>query len=146
LQNIFYILINCVHKHIIICKHINFLITYEISRQALFITQLLKYMKTKQPVNTKEHGFKINCICHSVWKSFIIMKSFLSTSPVWWPGLKNSPTVTHACHKRRLKWAPSAWGYSWATLSPGAINTEAWSSRLGLGAELTIQPCKKLLL
>jgi hypothetical protein len=27
--------------------------------------------------------------------------------PVWWPGNKNSPTVTHACRKRRLKWVPS---------------------------------------
>jgi hypothetical protein len=54
-------------------------------------------------------------------------------SPLWWPGLKYSLTVTHACRKRRLKWVPSAWGYSWATLSPGVINTEAWSSRLGVG-------------
>jgi hypothetical protein len=23
---------------------------------------------------------------------------------VWWPGNKNSPTVTHACRKRRIKW------------------------------------------
>jgi hypothetical protein len=38
---------------------------------------------------------------------------------MWWLGLKNSPTVTHACHKRQLKWVPSAWGYSWATLSLG---------------------------
>jgi hypothetical protein len=52
---------------------------------------------------------------------------------MWWPGLKNSPTVTYACRKRRLKWVPSAWGHSWATLSPGVINTEAWSSRLGVG-------------
>jgi hypothetical protein len=28
---------------------------------------------------------------------------------------------------------PSAWGYSWATLSPRVINTETWSSRLGVG-------------
>jgi hypothetical protein len=56
-----------------------------------------------------------------------------SVFPVCWPGLKNSPTVSHACRKRRLKWVPSAWGYSWATLSPGVINTEAWSSRLGVG-------------
>jgi hypothetical protein len=48
---------------------------------------------------------------------------------VWWPGLRNSPTVTHACRKRRLKWVPSAWGYSWDTLSPGVINTETWFSR-----------------
>jgi hypothetical protein len=54
-------------------------------------------------------------------------------SPVWWPGLKNSPAVTHACRKRRLKRVPSAWGYSWATLSPGAINTETWSFRLEFG-------------
>jgi hypothetical protein len=53
--------------------------------------------------------------------------------PVWWPGLKNSPTVTHSCRKRRLKWVPSVWGYSWATLSPGVIHTETWSSRLGVG-------------
>jgi hypothetical protein len=45
----------------------------------------------------------------------------------WWPGLENSPTVTHACRKRWLKWVPSAWRYSWDTLSPGV-----WSSRLGV--------------
>jgi hypothetical protein len=56
---------------------------------------------------------------------------------VWWPGLKNSPTVTHACRKRRLKWVPSAWGYSWATLSPGVINMEAWSSCFGI---IILQP------
>jgi hypothetical protein len=38
---------------------------------------------------------------------------------------KNSPTVTHACHKRRLKWV--------ATLPLGDINTEAWSSGMGVG-------------
>jgi hypothetical protein len=27
----------------------------------------------------------------------------------------------------------SAWGYSWATLSPAVINTETWSFRLGVG-------------
>jgi hypothetical protein len=48
-------------------------------------------------------------------------------------GLVWCPTVTHACHKRRLKWVPSAWGYIWATLSPGVINTEVWSSRLVVG-------------
>jgi hypothetical protein len=53
--------------------------------------------------------------------------------PMWWPGLKNSPTVTHACRKRRLKWVPSAWGYSWAILPLGVINVEACSSRLGAG-------------
>jgi hypothetical protein len=45
--------------------------------------------------------------------------------PVWWPGNKNSPTVTHACRKRRLKWV--------ATLPLGDINTEAWSSGMGVG-------------
>jgi hypothetical protein len=30
---------------------------------------------------------------------------------------------------------PSVRGYSWATLSQGAINTEAWFSRLGVGRE-----------
>jgi hypothetical protein len=48
-------------------------------------------------------------------------------------GEKNSPTVAHACRKRRLKWVLGAWGYNWATRSPGDINMETWSSRLGVG-------------
>jgi hypothetical protein len=52
---------------------------------------------------------------------------------VWWPGNKNSPTVTHTCRKRRLKWVPGAWGCNWATLPLGDINTEAWSSGMGVG-------------
>jgi hypothetical protein len=63
-----------------------------------------------------------------------IIVSYISIYPVWWQGLKNSPTVTHACHKKRLKWIPSAWGYCWATLSLEVINTETWSSRLGVGS------------
>jgi hypothetical protein len=34
-------------------------------------------------------------------------------------------TVAHACRKRRLKWIPGAWGYNWATQSPGDINMES---------------------
>jgi hypothetical protein len=30
---------------------------------------------------------------------------------------------------------PSVQGYTWAFLSPGDINTEVWSSRLGVGSE-----------
>jgi hypothetical protein len=47
----------------------------------------------------------------------------------------NGPTVVHACRKRRLKWVPGAWGYNWATQSPGDINMETCSSRLGVGAQ-----------
>jgi hypothetical protein len=36
-----------------------------------------------------------------------------------------SPTVTHACRKKRLKWI--------ATLPLGVINTEAWSFGMGVG-------------
>jgi hypothetical protein len=50
-------------------------------------------------------------------------------------GEKNSPTVARACRKRWLKWVLGAWGYNWATQSPGDINTETWSSRLGVGAQ-----------
>jgi hypothetical protein len=39
-------------------------------------------------------------------------------------GEKNSPTVAHACRKRRLKWVLDAWGHNWATQSPGDINME----------------------
>jgi hypothetical protein len=49
-------------------------------------------------------------------------------------GEKNSPTVAHACRKRRLKWVLGAWGYNWATQSPGDI-METWPSRLGVGAQ-----------
>jgi hypothetical protein len=49
-------------------------------------------------------------------------------------GEKNSPTVAHACRKRRLKWVPGAWGYNWATQPPGDINMETWSSRWGVGS------------
>jgi hypothetical protein len=48
-------------------------------------------------------------------------------------GETNSPTVGHACRKTRLKWVLGAWGYNWATQSPGYINMETWSSRLGVG-------------
>jgi hypothetical protein len=51
---------------------------------------------------------------------------------VWRQENKNSPTAAHACRERRLKWVASAWGCNWATLSPGDINAEAWSSRLGV--------------
>jgi hypothetical protein len=39
--------------------------------------------------------------------------------------LCNSPTVTHACCKRQLKWV--------ATLPLGDINMETWSSGMGVG-------------
>jgi hypothetical protein len=58
-------------------------------------------------------------------------------------GEKNSPTVAHACRKRRLKWVLGSWGYNWATQSPGDINTEIWSSRLGVGRGATTPPRKK---
>jgi hypothetical protein len=48
-------------------------------------------------------------------------------------GEKNSPTVAHARRKRRLKWLLGAWGYNWVTQSPGDIDMEIWSSRLGVG-------------
>jgi hypothetical protein len=52
-----------------------------------------------------------------------------------WPGNKNSPTVTHACRKRRLKWV--------ATLPLGDINTEVWSTGMGVGVGLATLPRKK---
>jgi hypothetical protein len=57
-------------------------------------------------------------------------------------GKKNTPIVAHACRKRRLKWVLDAWWYNWATQSPGDINMETWSSRLGVG--LRTPPRKKL--
>jgi hypothetical protein len=48
-------------------------------------------------------------------------------------GNKNSPNMAHACRKRRVKWVPGSWGYNWTTLPLGDINTETWSSRVGVG-------------
>jgi hypothetical protein len=64
---------------------------------------------------------------------------------MWWPGLKNSPTATYACRKRRLKWVPSTWGYSLATLSPEVVNTKALSSRLGVGRWTNDPALKKVI-
>jgi hypothetical protein len=33
----------------------------------------------------------------------IISTGINYVTPVWWPGVKNSPNVAHACRKRRLK-------------------------------------------
>jgi hypothetical protein len=57
----------------------------------------------------------------------------IHTRPRVVTGEKNSPTVAHACRKRRLKWVLGAWVYNWATQSPGDINIETWSYRLGVG-------------
>jgi hypothetical protein len=58
-------------------------------------------------------------------------------------GEKNSPTVAHACRKRRLKLVLGAWGYNWDTQSPGDINMETWSPRLGFGRGAETSPRKK---
>jgi hypothetical protein len=50
---------------------------------------------------------------YPVWRRVIIL-------PPW-------PRQSQKATKRE----PGAWGYNWATLSLGNINTETWSSRLG---------------
>jgi hypothetical protein len=45
--------------------------------------------------------------------------------------LHRSPAI----HRRRWKGSPVSRGYNWATLSLGGINTETWSSRLGVGCK-----------
>jgi hypothetical protein len=62
-----------------------------------------------------------------------IMNNITDRVPCAVTGERNSPTVAHACCKRQLKWVLGAWGYNWATQSPGDINMETWSSRLGVG-------------
>jgi hypothetical protein len=102
----------------------------------LIIFTLQWTFKTLEVKTTLSNSPRIEdyCVHHQNYRADV---------PVWWPGLKNSPTVTQACLKRRLKWVPGAWGYSWATLSPGVINMEAWSFRLGAG--ITIQSFKKAI-
>jgi hypothetical protein len=39
---------------------------------------------------------------------------------------------------------PGGWGYNWATLSLEDINTEAWSSRLGVGQKADDLVVKKI--
>ena len=48
--------------------------------------------------------------------------------------------------QRSPEWIPSVWrGCSWPTLSPGDVNTEAWSTGLWLRGKLTPPPCKTAL-
>jgi hypothetical protein len=61
----------------------------------------------------------LTCNLFSKFKLCILLTECIYGSRVV-AGFKNSPTVTNACRKRRLKWVPSAWRYSWATLSPGS--------------------------
>jgi hypothetical protein len=72
----------------------------------------------------------------NTWYVCIKFTTLHKKYPMWWPGLKNSPTVTHVCRKRRLKWVPSAWEY---------INTEILTSRLVVSRGLKIQPRKKIM-
>jgi hypothetical protein len=74
-------------------------------------------------------------VIYNILLEFCIPKKLV---PVWWLGNRNSPTVTHACRKRRLKWV--------ATLPLGDINTETWSSGMGLGVGLQPYPVKRKLL
>jgi hypothetical protein len=78
----------------------------------------------KNPANTSllPHACHMSSPPHSPWFNH---PNNIILFPVWWPGNKNSPTVTHACHKRRLKWV--------ATLSLGNINTEPWTCGMGVG-------------
>jgi hypothetical protein len=72
-------------------------------------------------------------------KGHVQVDAFWAVTPCSIPrvvtGEKNSLTVAHACRKRRLKWVLDAWEYNWATQSPGDINMETWSFRLGVGAQ-----------
>jgi hypothetical protein len=100
--------------------------------------------KFATPLQAAERRLRWNLfksVCYGTKSVFPFHKG--SYVPVWWLGNKNSPTVTHACRKRRLKWVPGAWGYNWATLPMEDINTEAWSSRVGVGRGATTLPCKK---
>jgi hypothetical protein len=85
-------------------------------------------------MNSKENGLigshVKNEMVPSVPCNFNVL---LSEHPRVVTGEKISSTVADACRKRRLKWVSGAWGYNWAIQSPGDINMETWSSRLGVG-------------
>jgi hypothetical protein len=63
----------------------------------------------------------LNTYKHTYIQTYTNIRLYMHAPPVWWPAVKNSPNVAHVCRKRRLKWAPSAWGYSWATRAPEGI-------------------------
>jgi hypothetical protein len=44
---------------------------------------------------------------------------------------ENSNVISYKAKERE----PSAWGYNWATLSLGEMNTGTWPSKLGVGLE-----------
>jgi hypothetical protein len=61
----------------------------------------------------------LNGCCTAMWKTSGKTTTLLLLIPRVVTGEKNSPTAAHAGRKRRPKWVPSAWGYSWAPLPRG---------------------------
>jgi hypothetical protein len=123
--------------------------TNDLSHGTAFTFRLVWVIRRER--NVEGYAWCLVSGCHFVPHavsslSFVFRHFMASEHPVWWPGLKNSSTVTHACRKRRLKCVPSAWGYSWTTQSPGVLIRRLGPPGWGLGAALTIQPRKRLLL
>jgi hypothetical protein len=77
------------------------------------------YVKGQYKTERIKREFTIIRLCNR-WKILDLMPK-RNVSSVWWPAVKNNPNVANACRKRRLKWAPSAWGYNWATRAPEGI-------------------------
>jgi hypothetical protein len=92
-------------------------------------------------INDSEGSILVSAHASTVYGTSLKITNFFSLNlllpiilvPRVVTGEKKSPTVAHACRKRRLKWVLGAWGYNWATHSPGNTNIEILSSRLGVG-------------
>jgi hypothetical protein len=98
------------------------------------------------PIRTAESHERLSCtdflklyyICHKIYSTKCIPIKKVWLSDLSERGLERTQLTTNnnrgaACRKRRLKWVLGAWGYNWATQSPGDINMESWSSKLGVG-------------
>jgi hypothetical protein len=111
---------------------VKFVSDFRVNNGSGFLGVALTEYFTKINFNTKSRVCKITFI-NSLMQNHFKFNSLKSFIPRVVTGEKNSPTVAHACRKRRLKWVLVAWRYNWATQSPRDINMETWSSRFGVG-------------
>jgi hypothetical protein len=101
-----------------------------------------QYMVSFPPPNDFSARYKgfMSCANYTTsWEIFVnrwLISPFLITfftKCILLPSLQGPTLVGTGSGTPEVPELPCAWGYSWATLSPGVINTETWSSRLGVG-------------
>jgi hypothetical protein len=96
------------HAHHSTLKCLNALdVQFRVHFSVLYLCYILSHSEV---LKTAFHVVRTPDDAPPFWltREFHVFGSEVKITPVWWPGVKNSPNVAHACRKRRLKWAHSA--------------------------------------